>query len=71
MITIPTGIDFVEWSNTLYVDLPKLNLPLARDESDWKEWAENLILDNELSNVPLPNNFSNWQIWAECFINNV
>lgn len=71
MIVIPKGINFVEWSNTLYVDLPKLNLPLSSDEEHWKEWAETLILDNELINVPLPDSFDDWRIWAEFFINNV
>jgi hypothetical protein len=71
MIVIPQGIEFVEWSNTLYVDLPTLNLPLASDETHWKEWAETLILDNQLVDIPLPQNFDDWRNWAEYFVNNV
>lgn len=71
MIVIPKNIDFLEWSYTLYTDLPKINLPLARDESKWKEWAETLLLNNQLVNVPLPESFDDWRNWAEFFVNNV
>lgn len=71
MIVIPIGIDFLTWMATLYIDLPKLNIPLATNEIYWKEWADSVILDNELVNVPLPENFSDWRNWAEYFVNNV
>lgn len=71
MIVIPHGIDFLNWTATLYIDLPNLNLPLATNESNWKEWAENMILDNELTNVPVPESFTSWRNWAEYFVNNV
>ncbi len=71
MIVIPTGITFFDWTSSLYTDLPRLNLPLASEEENWKEWAETMILDNELDNVPIPENFSDWRNWAEYFVNNV
>lgn len=71
MIVIPHGIDFINWSCTLYDDLPYLNIPLASSEQEWKKWAETIILDNDLVNVPIPEIFDDWRNWAEFFVNNV
>ncbi len=71
MIVIPRGINFIEWTNSLYTDLPKLNIPLATSEIGWRDWAETILLENELVNVPLPKDFNDWRNWAEFFINNV
>lgn len=71
MIVVPRNIGFLEWTYTLFTDLPMLNLPLATDETKWKEWAESLILTNQLSNIPLPENFDDWRNWAEFLVNNV
>lgn len=70
-IVVPTGIDFLTWSSTLYQDLPNLNIPTPESELKWKEWAEAMILENELVNIPLPENFSDWRNWAEYFLKNV
>ena len=71
MIVIPNGIDFITWTCTLFDNLPHLNIPLAKNEEEWKDWAETIILDNELVNAPLPENFKDWKNWAEYFVNNV
>lgn len=70
-IVIPRDIDFLTWAANLYIDLPNLNIPLAKNEETWKEWARTLLLENELDGVPLPDNFIDWQNWADYFVNNV
>ena len=71
MIVIPSFIDFITWSRSLFIDLPDLNIPIVELEEDWKTWATRLIEENQLTSVPLPNTFSNWKLWADYFVNNV
>jgi hypothetical protein len=68
MIVIPNNINFIDWTSTLEVDLPDLDIPLATSESKWKEWVLNFIDDNKLSQVPLPDKFNSWRDWADYFV---
>lgn len=71
MITLPFYINFYEWANTLFVDLPTLNIPIPSTENEWQLWGERLIEENALTTVPLPSNFEDWRIWAAYFVQNV
>ncbi len=70
-VVIPTNIEFIPWTSTLVIDLPNLNIPIARTEDDWKSWARHLIDINQLAGIPSPNYFDNWREWANYFVNNV
>jgi len=70
-VTLPINIDFITWTSNISIDLPNLNFPVARDESDWKSWARYTIDLNQLAGVPNPQYFDTWQEWANYFVNNV
>ena len=70
-VVVPSGIDFQTWADSLYQDLPNLNIPTPPQEDGWREWGEQMLLENELVNIPLPENFDDWRNWAEYFLNNV
>lgn len=71
MIVIPDSIDFVNWSSTINIDMPSLEIPVTTTEDEWKSWALFLIEENKLTQVPLPYQFDNWRHWANYFVNNV
>lgn len=71
MIVIPHTIAFIPWADSLFIDLPDLDIPKATSEDDWKRWARELININQLSSIPVPETFSNWREWAYYFVNNV
>ena len=69
MIVIPIEIDFVSWASTLFIDLPTLDLPIARSEDNWKSWARETININQLAGAPSPQYYSDWRNWAYDFTN--
>jgi hypothetical protein len=68
VIVIPDYISFVDWTSTLQVDLPNVEIPLANSENEWKTWVLFLIEENESIQIPLPDQFNNWRDWADCFV---
>lgn len=70
-LVLPTEIDFMDWSRSLYIDLPHLQIPLALSEDAWKEWAVLLCDLNQLSpNIPIPYTYDDWREWAHYFLQN-
>lgn len=71
MIVTPEYISFDQWSRSLFIDLPGLNIPQPISEELWKDWGNRLIEENDLVLVPITNNYENWQKWAVDFVKTV
>lgn len=72
-ITLPIGIDFLNWTQQIRDDLPNLSIPLASRLDDWWDWANQLISVNELAYVPAATKTvfkdrEDWRHWAIYFV---
>ncbi len=76
-IISPHGLSFMRWANHVRIDLPKVDVPVATEDTDWRDWAVDLLSNNTLYVIPYPNpknvnakeDPEEWKKWAEQFIN--
>lgn len=63
----PRGIEVVEWTNQMALELTGISLPprLERPE-DWQHWALYVIQSPKIAKVqaPDPRTYDDWREWA-------
>lgn len=64
---IPINISLKLWADSLIIDFPDDNVPILRDESDWKSWGNFLVQENTFVNNGAPGTvaYSDWKQWAQ------
>jgi len=64
---IPRFTTLKQWAHSLVIDFPSDNIPILRNEEDWKGWGNMLIQENSFSSAGAPGtqNYSNWVEWAK------
>lgn len=64
-VTLPIGMDVLDWAATLALDFPRDDVPRLDDPSAWRQWAERLLQSPSFFNAPRPDAYRDWQGWAE------
>lgn len=70
MALLPVGIPFTAWANQLRNEYPTQDIPIVRNENDWRQFP-NMLKENrafEGTNFPFSTGFARWQDWAAQFI---
>lgn len=65
---IPTkGSSFYQFSSSLLIDFPKDNIPVFKNEKDWREFGNILIQESTFSinGAPSPNGFKDRTEWEQ------
>lgn len=65
-MTLPINIDFTSWANSLVVDFPKENIPLYREDDDWRLFGNVIAELTSFANngTPGTENFEEPMAWA-------
>jgi len=63
---LPKETTLSHWAHSLIIDFPRDNIPLLRNESDWKVWGNMLVQENSFSRsgAPGPEHYHDWKPWA-------
>lgn len=67
MIIPKKGGSFFEFSASLIIDFPKDDIPIFRNEKDWKLFGNLLIQENSfaINGAPSPDGFKNRTQWEQ------
>lgn len=68
-ITRPQGMDILDWSAQIVLDLDAYGSFGRLDDPDkWQDWAMQYFNNTALGrNFPVPYDFDDWREWAERF----
>lgn len=68
-ITLPTGMELLDWSSQLALDLDNFGPPEKLiNELEWQDWATQFVGGLSMEDtIPIPYQFSDWREWAERF----
>jgi hypothetical protein len=70
MITLPTGMNLMDWADQVTMDLENKVIPRKLMNVDnWQEWANQFLELPDISknNPPDPYSYSDWKEWADRF----
>lgn len=63
---IPNDATLSDWAASLIIDFPQDNVPVLRDEKEWKLWGNLLIEENSfaINGAPGTSEYTDWKSWA-------
>jgi hypothetical protein len=53
-VTIPVGMNLLEWSAQIRNDLPHYNIPVLENINKWRDWACFIKMTNNSIDLPNP-----------------
>jgi hypothetical protein len=64
---IPRSTTLFHWAHSLIIDFPRDNVPILKNENDWKNWGNILVQENSFSRSGAPGTqrYGDWRSWAE------
>lgn len=64
---VPKYTTLQDWADSLVIDFPGDNIPILKEEGDWKTWGNTLIQETSFSDNGAPGTatFEDWTSWAE------
>lgn len=65
----PNNVSLTVWAQSLVIDFPTSNVPLLRNEADWKSWGNLMIQDEPFASEGIPSTelFTDAKEWANKF----
>jgi hypothetical protein len=67
-VIIPTkGGSFYEFCSSLIIDFPKDNIPILKNDADWRNFGNMLVQENSfaINGAPSPNGFKDRTTWEQ------
>ena len=67
MITLPTGMELLDWASQVIIDLDAYgSFGRLDDPSRWQDWGMQFLNNTTIGrNLPIPYGFADWKDWAE------
>lgn len=64
---IPEYVDIQTWASSLVIDFPTDDIPILRDEEEWKSWGDILSQCESFikNNIPNTKSYDDWKSWAQ------
>jgi len=62
----PVGATLISWASSLIIDFPTDNIPILRNENEWKRWGDMLVQETTFANNGAPGTlmYNDWKTWA-------
>lgn len=66
-MVIPKNITLSLWAASLIIDFPNDDMPILKDEKDWKLWGNFVAQGNSflVNNAPFTGGYDDWRTWAD------
>jgi hypothetical protein len=67
IITMPTGMELLDWASQIIIDLDAYgSFGRLDDANHWRDWGMQFLNNTTIGrNLPIPYGFTDWREWAE------